>query len=291
MPRKHRVRREQQHTYFDRAIPPACRVRAGDIVTFETDDTPYEMLWRDMPMEREHLNAVTGPVYVIGARAGDALKIEILDITVERAWVLWSQGPLWDYNDGEIIRPVHIEGKTIHISERLRIPLAPAIGCIGCAPREGLATIHTPVYRWGGNLDLTETVKGATVYLPVQVRGALLSLGDVHASIGANEGTWAGLESRARVTVRVGVVPKMGLTSPRIRLGKTTICVAIEDTVEEACMVAMRRAYYLLTAEMGFTPYEAYAYCAARVHLRLGGPNGLREESYGIVLAYVPDIE
>jgi acetamidase/formamidase len=186
MPKKYLVHRDQQHTYFDRAIPPARRVRAGDIVTFETDDTTYEMLWREMSMEGEHLNAVTGQVYVYGA---------------------------------------------------------------------------------------------------------LLSLGDVHASIGANEGTWAGLGSRARVTVRVGGVSKMGLTSPRIRLGKTTICVAIEDTVEEACMVAMRRAYYLLTAEMGFTPYEAYAYCAARVHLRLGGPNGLREESYGIVLAYVPDIE
>jgi amidase len=289
----HRISREHhRHTSFDRKHAPAAKIDDGDIVIFETDDSGYAKAYDGEPMEGESFNTVTGPVFINGAKSGDALRVDILDITIERAWVLWSQGPLALAKPDEqpLLTPVMLDNDWAHISERVRFPLRPMIGCIGCAPSKGQGGLHTPVYRWGGNLDLTETIKGASIYLPVQLRGGLLSLGDVHARMGANEGTWAGLESRAQVTTRIQIVPQMQLASPRIRLDHYTICMAIEDSVEQACEVAMRRAYAYLVEEQSFTPYEAYAYCAACVDLRLGGPNSLNEQNYGIVLAYIPDL-
>lgn len=67
------------------------------------------------------------------------------------------------------------------------VPLRPHFGVIGCAPREpGLIDSIPPAY-FGGNLDNWRLGKGARIFLPVSVPGALLSIGDPHASQGDAE--------------------------------------------------------------------------------------------------------
>ena len=69
----------------------------------------------------------------------------------------------------------------------VRIPVRPHFGVIGVAPKEMDIVDSIPPAYFGGNLDNKRAGKGATMYLPVSVPGALLSIGDPHASQGDSE--------------------------------------------------------------------------------------------------------
>ncbi|MCA9903498.1 MAG: acetamidase/formamidase family protein, partial [Anaerolineae bacterium] len=84
--------KEQKAFALDATLPPVLTIEPGDTVTFETGDVAYERLSLGETVEAiglENFNAVTGPVFVKGAQPGDALKIEILDVQVRRAWSVW----------------------------------------------------------------------------------------------------------------------------------------------------------------------------------------------------------
>ena len=87
------------------------------------------------------------------------------------------------------------------------------IGCIGTAPAQGSASTFMPAYPFGGNMDLREMEPGTTLYLPVNVPGGLLSMGDLHAAMGTAEPTWVSLEAAGHATLRIGVEPDMRLRS------------------------------------------------------------------------------
>lgn len=83
--------------------------------------------------------------------------------------------------------------------------IEPMIGCIGLAPASGSSSTVMPAYPWGSNMDLRELGPGGIVYLPVQVPGALLSIGDLHAAMGTGEPTAVSLEAAGKATVRITV--------------------------------------------------------------------------------------
>jgi acetamidase/formamidase len=120
-------------------------------------------------------------------------------------------------------------------------------------------------------MDLRELAEGATLLLPVQVEGALLSLGDLHAALGTGEPTGAGFESAGAATVRRDVVPDLDLAFPRLLLDGATVCVGMDETHPLARRRAMEQAHRLLVAH-GLDPLDAHAYASAEVELRLGGP-------------------
>ncbi len=145
-------------------------------------------------------NPGTGPIAVAGARPGEALKIEIIDIECESPGHL-SAG--WKGEGG--MQPVEIvDGKAVF--HGIEVPVAPMIGMIGVAPAEGSwnTMIAGP---FGGNMDTNDVAAGATLYLPVYRPGGLLILGDVHAVMGDGEIGGQGLECAATVTLRVGREP------------------------------------------------------------------------------------
>lgn len=90
-----RVTVEHLAVAFDATIAPAIRVDPGSTVIFETSDTVIAKLAagaRIEDVDLEQANTVTGPLYVNGAEPGDALRIEVLDVQIDRAWVVWMQG-------------------------------------------------------------------------------------------------------------------------------------------------------------------------------------------------------
>jgi amidase len=291
MPTTHFLGADRVATAFSASFEPALCVEPGDVVTLETTDSAYRRLHEGVDpddIEDEAYNAVTGPVFVRGAQPGDALEIHVLSIGVLRAWALWTPGfgPLGEYTNALHIRPLAIVQGGISLSDRLRVPLEPMIGCIGLAPAKGTSSTFMPAYPWGGNMDLRELSAGARLLLPVQVRGALLGVGDVHAAMGAGEPTWLSVETAARVTVRLGIHPGLCLQGPRLLLTRETIEVVVVDQEEQdhedAQELAVRRAYAYLRGEWGLDSFEAYAYCCARVGVRFGGP------ASPIVLAVIP---
>ena len=282
------LKKEQRAFAFDRTVAPVLEIDSGDTVTFETGDVAYERLSFGETVEAiglENFNAVTGPVLVRGAQPGDALKVEILDIQVRRAWSVWlpNFGGLGKQTQMVQVKQIPLTDGRAHISDQLSVPIKPMIGCIGVAPAEGKGSTFMPAYPFGGNMDLLEMEAGATLYLPIQVPGALLSMGDLHAAMGTAEPTWVSLEAAGSAMLRISIEPGMKLSFPRLRIEDSTYCIGMGDTLEKAHQVALDQAYELLVNDWKLDPFDAYAYASARVAMRLGGP------ATGIVLAVIPD--
>jgi amidase len=288
MPDPFVLSKEQRAFSFDAAVPPVLEIDPGAVVTFETGDAAYERLSRGEAVEAiglENFNAVTGPVAVRGAEPGDALAVDVLDVAVTRAWSVWLPGfgGLGAGTSEPRVREIPLDGGRARVSEQVSVPVEPMIGCIGLAPATGASSTFMPAYPWGGNMDLRELSPGATLFLPVQVPGALLSMGDLHAAMGAAEPTWVSLEAAGRATLRIGLEKGLGLRFPRLRVGDDTLCVGMGETLAEAHQVALDQAWELLL-ERGLDPFDAYAFASARVGMRFGGP------ASPTVLAVVPDL-
>jgi len=275
---------------FDRSIPPVAEVEPGTVVSFQTNLSVMDRLIAgESPatVGMEQLNAVIGPVAVRGAEPGDALRIEVLEIRIDRAWAAWLPGfgPLGGRTDRMRIMETPIKGGRVRIGPTRSVPLEPMIGCVGVAPKEGIGSTLRPVYPFGGNMDLRELSAGATLWLPVQVAGALLSVGDFHAAMGQGEPTAVALEAAGVATLRIELEKARHISSPRLRTGSETILVGLGENHVEARQRAIEQALDYLVDECGLELFEAYTYASARVGVRMGGPAG------ATVLAVVPDPE
>ena len=278
-----------EHTLDFRADhPPRARVADGATVRFETGDIAYERLANGEALEDiglETFNRVTGPVFVEGAEPGDALRVEILDIEIHRSWSVWLPGfgALGRHTDHTVARQIPLEDGWAVISDRLRVPVEPMIGCIGLAPAMGVGSTFMPAYHWGGNMDLREMSPGTTVDLPVEVAGALLSVGDHHAAMGRGEPTWVSLESAGASTVRVTLLKHASISHPVLRREGSIQFLGMGDDLAAAHQHAVDRAWAWLIDDRGLEPFEAYAYASARLEMRFGGP------ASAMVLAVLPE--
>jgi amidase len=288
MANTYRLQKEQRGFAFDRTIPLVLEIDSGDTVTFETGDAAYERLSKGESVEAiglENFNAVTGPVVVRGAQPGDALRIEILDVQVTRAWSVWLPkfGGLGAYSNDTKVKQIALHDGRAYISESLSVPIRTMIGCIGVAPAEGKGSTFMPAYPFGGNMDLREMEAGTTLFLPVQVEGGLISMGDLHAAMGVAEPTWVSLEAAGSATLRISLEKNRPLKFPRLRVGGSTYCLGMADTLEKAYQIALDEAYDLLVNDWKLDAFDAYAYASASVDMKLGGP------ATAIVMAVVPD--
>ena len=199
----------------------------GETIEFECHDSSAGQLNADSTvtdvaaMDFGKINPVTGPVYVDGAEPGDALKITIEGFKPSGfGWTANIPGfglladqfkdpalTIWKY-DPDTLEPA-LFGKNG------RVPLKPFAGTIGCALAEpGLHTV-VPPRRVGGNLDIRDLAAGTTLYLPVEVAGALFSIGDTHAAQGDGEVCGTAIESPMNATVTLDLIKDANLKMPR----------------------------------------------------------------------------
>jgi acetamidase/formamidase len=246
------VGREHIHTYWSNELEPVLWVEPGGTVVFETLDSSYGRMAREVKslaqpgiapelvdviassayserstadrdprLTRGH--PLTGPVGVVGAEPGDLLSIEI--VRVEPA--AWGHtfahsdpersGLLNDYLD-ETGSYQHFwdlrDGRHAVLKPGVRVPLAPFAGVMGVAPAAPGQHSTIPPWRGGGNLDLRHLTDGATLRLPVFDPGALLSVGDAHGAQGDGEVSGTGIEMEAVVTVRLDLIKGAGEAGP-----------------------------------------------------------------------------
>ena len=273
---------------------PVLRVRPGDVVRFETSPEPVERLfaagrrWTEVIRVRA-INAVTGPVFIEGVMPGDAVSVEVLAIK-PRDWAWNAAIPGFGLLDGLLPEPMlerlPIRDGEVIVSERVRLPVRPMIGCLGLAPADGETSTLSPAMPWAGNYDLTQIAPGATVLFPAQVSGGLFSLGDLHAAMGEHEATFVAIECAGSATVRLDVRPGMVLETPRIETADRIFVIGLSACGDygAARLQAARLLYELLTREAELSPREAYAVLSALGDLTLGGPAGT------IVLGSVPKV-
>ena len=207
-----RIPRDHLTYQFSPDLTPVATIDPGDLVVFETYDTSSGRLTSRDDLEAflrvrdpKKVNPAAGPVFVQGAEPGDELIVEIVDITLARqGWVriVRGAGVLQSEIDQDGISFVQVEGDELVFDMGLRMPARPMVGVIGTAPATGVIYTAEPGPQ-GSNIDVNVITVGARVHLPVHVPGALLAIGDVHATMGDGEATGTGVEIPAEVTARV----------------------------------------------------------------------------------------
>ena len=222
----------QAHFGWDNSIAPVERVAPGSTILFHCNDSsagqlgPSSTVADVKTLDFGKINPVSGPIYIEGAAPGDAVKITI-DSFAPRlhsgkgfGWtanipgfgLLADQFPdpalhVWSY-DPSTMEPA-LWGTNA------RVPLKPFAGTIGCAPAEpGLHSV-VPPRRVGGNLDIRDLAAGTTLWLPVEVAGALFSVGDTHAAQGDGEVCGTAIESPMDVVLTLDLVKGAHLKNPR----------------------------------------------------------------------------
>jgi acetamidase/formamidase len=286
--------------YFDSAVPPALTIRSGDTVTVETvsgaqDVMPPADSGFAIPPELLEIHAkvprklpghvLTGPIAVEGAMPGDALEVEILDITCRQNWGYNAIRPLAGALPGEFanVRIVHIpmdlERKVGTLSWGAEVPLKPFFGVMGVAPPQPWGMVSSlPPNRHGGNLDNKELVAGTTLTLPVFVAGANFSCGDGHGAQGDGEVCVTAIETALTGTFRFNLKKGLGLKWPRAESPTHHITMAFDPDLDQAAKEALRLMIALLGERNGLSREDAYMLCSLAADLRVtqlvNGNNG-----------------
>lgn len=279
---QHLLTKDQSGAAFRAAEPPALTVRAGagDRITFETDDLAYAQMeqYRDLAQVTATINPITGPVFVEGAEPGDVLTVTIHDIALaEQGWSISipGAGALAQVMGPEFfVRRVPVHDGRAQLTSTLDCPVAPMIGCLGVAPADRDGSTVMPTLPTGGNMDLTDAGPGSTVYLPVRVPGALLSVGDLHAVMARGESSFVAIEIAGRATVSVDVVKGRTIRGPQLDTGSEYLCVGLGDPVQDSVQMAYESLFSVMVDEHGWDPGDAYVVMSALAHTELGGPTG-----------------
>lgn len=222
----------QHHFGWDNTLAPAERVEPGSTILFHCHDSSAGQLGPSSTvadvgtLDFGKINPVSGPIYVEGAEAGDALKISIESFAPR---VIGGGGFGWTANipgfgllADQFLEPaLHIwKYDTATLAPAMfgregRVPLKPFAGTIGNAPAERGHHSVVPPRRVGGNLDIRDLAAGTTLYLPVDVAGALFSVGDTHAAQGDGEVCGTAIESPMDVVLTLDLVKGANLKTPR----------------------------------------------------------------------------
>lgn len=223
----HTIHAHQHHFGWDNSIEPVLSVSPGQTVEIETIDSSGGQLSADSTLvdlnklEFEKVNPVTGPVYIEGAEPGDAVCITFLNFAPS-GWGWTANIPgfglladqftesrlhVWKYDANTLAPALYGPGG--------RVPLKPFCGTVGLALAESGLHSVVPPRRVGGNLDIRDNAVGTTLYLPVEVAGGLLSLGDTHAAQGDGEICGTAIESPMVVDIKVDLLKGVDFAYPR----------------------------------------------------------------------------
>lgn len=242
---------------------PTQYVKSGEIIAFKTYDCYCnKLISENQPIDsiKEELsNPATGPLYIEGAEVGDILKIEIIDIKVNNKGAMRTRpnvGILGEVFKESKVKIIHIEDNKAIFNEKIQIPIKPMIGVIGVAPKGIDVNTMVPDMH-GGNMDCKRIVKGAIVYLPVNVLGGLLSIGDLHAIMADGEIVICGLEIDGEVTIRVDVIKNKVLPLPMVVEGDHIMTIASKETLDAAAKQATINMHNFLLDELKMDVHEA----------------------------------
>lgn len=286
----------QHHFGWDNANAPVERVAPGSTILFHCHDSsagqlgPSSTLADVTALDFAKINPVSGPIFVEGAAPGDALKITIESFAPQaragRGWGWTANIPgfglladqftdpaliIWDFDPATMAPALW--------SSQAKIPLKPFAGTIGCAP--AAAGLHSvvPPRRVGGNLDIRDLAAGTTLYLPVEVAGALFSVGDTHAAQGDGEVCGTAIESPMDVVLTLDLVKGANLKMPRFTTpGPVTrhldakgyeVTTGIGPDLMSGARDAVAGMVDLLCATRGISAVEAYMLCSTCGDLRI----------------------
>jgi amidase len=271
-PQRHEFTPTTFYRQFSPAIKPVLTVSPGDTIhttTVDAGGTDEEGITRVVGG-----NPQTGPFYVETAAPGDTLLVHITRLKLNRDWALSDDFIVGRALDSDLAVKMKDGGKNIrwHLdterglatpekpAEHLvhySVPLKPMLGCVAVAPGKASAPPGTgDSGRWGGNMDFNEIIEGATVYLPVNVMGALLYLGDGHAAQGDGELTGNALETSMDVEITLEVIPAKRIMGPRVESATHIMAMGLAGSLDDAFRSATANMADWLINDYKLTPSE-----------------------------------
>ncbi len=299
----HTLHARQRHIGWDRSLPPALRVSPGETVTFEVTEASGGQIGLHSSasdvaaMDFSQVNPVTGPVFLEGAEPGDTLVADLLDLS-PTGWGWTANIPGFGLLADEFPEPAlklwTLQGGHAAFSDGITVPLRPFVGTIGTSLAEPGQHSVVPPRRVGGNLDLKEIAAGSRLLLPVEVEGALFSLGDTHAAQGDGEVCGTAIECSALVTVRFGLrkrnqtgpqVLTQGPAESRAAAGGYHITTGIGPDLYAGAKDALRRMLDLLEQEYAMGRSDAYLLCSVAGDLHV---SEIVDAPHWVVSFYLP---
>ena len=252
---------------FSRHNPPVARIQPGESLRIETQDALSGQIRiegdRRDKVKMPYSNPLAGPIYVEGAERGDTLTVAIHSIQplLGKCFTRTADPKqLCEWLGTDCPHGTHIceiSDGSIHWSDKVKIPYAPMLGCIGTSPDWGVPSTG-PAGPHGGNMDIVETCPGSTIYLPVFVPGALLYLGDAHAAMGHGELSATGLEMPAVTEITVGLIKNHPIPGPRIVTSDEIMTVASGCPMERSIAQAYAQLILWMEAEHAWNRWKAY---------------------------------
>ena len=269
-----RVTKDQLCTSFSADTPPALRVQQGETFVMETNDRFAVYEGPDSsPEAMEIIKTMAGPVYIEGAKPGDTLKIEILDVNLplDYGWIgaTPGRGPLGERIPAFRKTRVQITENGVVFNGKITLPSRPMMGRIGLAPKEGPLPSNAKG-DFGGGMGNTQVTTGATVYLPVFHEGGLLTIGDCHAAMGDGEATTSAVECAFDATLRVTIDQRFMVSRPVVETDSEVMTTGEGETMEAATEMAIHAMADLLVDQLGIDDTDAAMLIASAADVRTG---------------------
>lgn len=262
--------------------PPKIHLQPGTTLITWTEDC-YDGAVKspnDIPSKvitPGHDNPQTGPFYIDGAEPGDAIAAHIIKLEPAREYAISSSFPgfgaltttsytallhepleerVWFYKVDKVKNTVRYEAhKSKHAVE---IPMRPFLGCIGVAPAAGEVRSTIVPEAYGGNMDTWQACAGATLYLPVNVPGALFSIGDGHLVEGSGEIIGTAVESAMNVALRIELIKNARLSWPRIEDDNHIMSAGSYRPLEDAARIAYNDMVRWIASNYSMDLQDAY---------------------------------
>lgn len=273
---------EKDYGYTFGGKMPLAHLRSGDVLSTYTEDcfggavTTVDTLPSQV-CTFPYLNPVTGPFFIDDAEPGDTLAVHFLSIVPARTVGVSSTfphfGALTSTSHTPSLQPpleervwlYDIDVKAGVVRYRARnsdytaeLPLDPMHGTVGVAPGGFEARSSITCDSYGGNMDTPELRAGTTLYLGVNVHGAMLGLGDGHARQGQGEASGVAVEVAMHTTIAVEVIKGVPTLWPRIESDTAIMSVGCARPLEDAFRISQHDLVGWTAELTGLDDLDAY---------------------------------
>ena len=258
---------------------PVAHLRAGNILeansldcfgnTIKKPGDPLALVKGDNPL--------TGPFFIEGAEPGDTLIVHILDLQVDGNQGIGAFAPgfgalnqtnytpmlhaplpekIWFYPIDHASNTATFQA--LDSNYKVKIPLHPFLGCMGVAPAGDEARSSIVPAEFGGNMDAPEASAGNTLYLPVNVSGALFYFGDGHAAMGDGEIAGTAIEVPMKARLQFEIVKGKHANWPRFENGREIMAAGIYRPLDDALRIAYTELVGWIHSDYGLSELDAY---------------------------------
>ena len=305
MAQTHYFPEDKVHYVWDNELDPVLTVAPGDTVVYRTREvsdgqiSPSSTAEVLAGLDWERLYPLAGPVAVEGAEPGDAVEVEVLDIHTEGwgwAAVIPGFGLLEEDFTEAYLKVFDLSpGDYTLFKDNIAIPIEPFFGTMGVSPVGSEKPLIMPPGPFGGNMDTRHLTKGSRIFLPVQVPGALFSVGDAHAAQGDGEVCVTGIECPMYAALRFDLhkgrnlpAPQFatpGPLTPKVEGAGWYATMGVNEDLMQAAKDSLRAMVEHISTTYHIEPVEAYVLASLVVDLKI---SEIVDRPNWIVSSYLP---